>query len=151
MLAIVETDQASTLIRQAVFHWQQIRGSEGVPSRYLLDPLDIAPLLPNTELIDVIDGGSDFRYRLIGDAIIRNALDHYLGKLVSEIPTQRPPSQIYALYQETVRRRRPVSARLPYVGSSKLVRDLEIATLPLSTETSLVGVLWSVVVPNELG
>ena len=101
-------------------------------------------------LIDVLEDGSDFRYRLIGDVIFRNGIDHHLGMRVSEIPTQRPPSQIYALYRETVRRKAPVSARLPYVGPSKLVKDLEIGALPLSTERSTVGVLWSVVVPIEV-
>ena len=150
MLAIVETKPATAVIRRAIGHWEAIRGTEPLPHRALLDPLDIAPLLPNSELIDVIDGGADFRYRLIGDEIDRISLARYTGKRLSEIPTQRPPSQIYALYRETVRRRLPVTVRLPYVGPSKLIQDVEVATLPLSTDDSAVGVLWGVVVPIEV-
>jgi len=150
-----EAEPVSALVREALAHWHAIRGDAPLPLRRALDPVDIPGLLANSELLDVLRGPMDFRYRLIGDAIDRISRDYisrdyYVGKRVSAIPGQRPPSQIFTLYAETVRRRAPVCVTLPYVGRDPLIDHVEAVTMPLSGDGMTVDVLWGgVVVPVE--
>lgn len=138
---------ANEEIIQAEAHWHKIRGHEPVPYRRSLDPLDFPTLLRFVELIEVLDGGRDFRYRLIGDEINRISRGYYAGRKVSEIPSQRAPSRIFALYAQTVRQRRPICVRLPYVGDDPFIEEVEAITMPLTENGSAIATLWGVVVP----
>ena len=151
MSAINETAPSARVVRQAVAHWQALRGDRPMPRRSALDPLDVPALLPYSELIEVLDGGADFRYRVVGSEIDRISSGFYTGKRVSEIPQQSPPSQIFTLYGETVRRGQPVCARLPYVGPLDFILDVEVVTMPLTAADGAVAFLWGVVVPNVPG
>jgi len=146
---LTEAEPLSALVREALAHWHAMRGEAPLPLRRALDPVDIPGLLPNSELLDVLSRPMDFRYRLIGDAIDRISRDYYVGRRVSTIPGQRPPSQIFTLYAETVRRRAPVCVTLPYVGQDPLIGHVEAVIMPLSGDGSTVDVLWGVVVPVE--
>jgi len=147
--ALIETESASDLVRLAIDHWHKMRGNMPVPLRRALDPVDIPGLLSSSELIDVLGPPIDFRYRLIGDVINRISRGRYAGKRVSEIPSQRPPSQIFDLYAATVRRRAPVCVTLPYVGEDRFIDHVQAVTMPLSDSGGRVGTLWGVVVPAE--
>ncbi len=148
-IALTETEPASDLVRAAIDHWHAMRGNMAVPLRRALDPLDIPTLLANSELIEILGPPLDFRYRLIGDVIDRISRDRYVGKCLSEIPSQRPPSAIFTLYAETVRRELPVCAVLPYVGDDRFIDHVEVVTMPLIGSGSTVDRLWGVVVPAE--
>jgi len=147
--AFIEAAPNSEPVRLAVDHWHTIRGEAPIPLRRALDPVDIPALLPNSELIEVLGPPLDFRYRLIGDVIDRISRDYYVGKRVSEIPSQRPPSRIFDLYAETVRRGAPVCGTLPYVGDDRLIDHVEVVTMPLTEDGARVETLWGVVVPAE--
>ena len=149
MSTIVETEPSARVVRDAVAHWELLRRDRPIPNRSALDPLDIPALLPCSELIEVLDGGADFRYRLVGSEIDKISTDYYTGKRVSEIPHQSQPSQIFSLYAETVMRRQPVCVHLPYVGPLEFIHDVEMVTLPFSGGGDSVAILWGVVAPNE--
>ena len=55
--------------RHLLAHWNNWRQDRPAPSRSQIDPLPIYRLLPRLTLSDVIESGSDFRYRLAGTAI----------------------------------------------------------------------------------
>ncbi len=147
--ALVESEPVSEPVRLAVEHWHAMRGAAPIPLRRALDPLDIPSLLPNAELIEVLRQPLDFRYRLIGDAIDRISRDYYVGRRISEIPGQRPPSQLFALYAETVKRGAPVCVTLDYVGDDRFIDHVEAVTMPLSDDGTRVETLWGIVVPVE--
>lgn len=81
------------LFQPALTYWQSLGGTQ-LPRRQRLDPLDIPALLPNIMLLDVLDQGRDFRYRLAGTAIEHNFGASIKGRLLStivdEFPSTRP-------------------------------------------------------------
>jgi hypothetical protein len=80
-------------LRDFYAHWLAKRGGKRVPARADIDPVEIHRFLPNIFMMDVIDGGRRFRYRLVGTAV-GNALGDYSGRYVDEA---LPPAQ-YAIY-----------------------------------------------------
>ncbi|MDB5409992.1 MAG: hypothetical protein JWL84_4904 [Rhodospirillales bacterium] len=62
-------------------YWEARCGSRAVPRRSDIDPSDIRALLRNLQLVDVIDRGERFRFRLVGTAIVtayaRGSLSDY--------------------------------------------------------------------------
>jgi len=53
-------------------YWSGKRGQRAMPCRADIDPGDVRALLPHILLIDVLEGGADFRYRLVGTEIERH-------------------------------------------------------------------------------
>lgn len=51
--------------------WKKWRGARRFPSKDDLQPRDIAPALRHMILTRVIDGGTDFENRIVGDAQVR--------------------------------------------------------------------------------
>jgi hypothetical protein len=99
-------------------YWRSRCGGRSMPSRADIDPIDIPPrLLPNLFLIDVVDGGARFRYRLVGTDVVGTLGWDPTGGFVDEI-NQSPPYRDYimALY------RRIVGSRLPSFSMSHYPR-----------------------------
>jgi hypothetical protein len=72
--------------------WLERAGAGGIPERSALGPEVLHPLglLPNVMLVDVIDGGARFRYRLVGTEITAIAGRDATGKFFEEI--YEPPA-----------------------------------------------------------
>lgn len=66
-------------------HWRRIGGADGVPLAVDLDPLDLRPALGYLTLLDVLDQGHDFRYRLYGSEVVTHTGFDLTGKRFSEI------------------------------------------------------------------
>jgi hypothetical protein len=83
-------------------YWLAKRGGKRVPARADIDPVELQRFLPNIFMIDVIDGGARFRYRLVGTAV-GNALGDYSGRYVDE--ALQPPhyARYHAKYLRVVR------------------------------------------------
>jgi hypothetical protein len=47
-------------------HWHRLRGARTIPLARDIDALSLRPALGFVSLLDVVDGGTDFRYRLFG-------------------------------------------------------------------------------------
>ncbi|WP_085905664.1 PAS domain-containing protein [Kiloniella majae] len=135
------------LIDQARDHWNQLRGHNDLPAKEELDPINIPKLLGNSCLIDVLDGGIDFRYRIIGSAIQDISRAGQSGKKISEIDTQRSPSKIYDLFHAAVEGYCPQYTTLDYIGEDARVGDIHIGVFPLAAKEmpKEVKFLWSVV------
>jgi hypothetical protein len=87
------------LLREFHAYWLARCGGKRVPARADIDPVEIHRFLPNIFMMDVIDGGTRFRYRLIGTALGRG-LGDYSGRYVDEA---LPPAQ-YAIYHAKYQR-----------------------------------------------
>jgi len=68
---------------------------------------EIARLLKFTLLCDVVDGGADFRFRIVGVSAFPN-FGSLAGKLVSEHPDMGARHRFPILMREVVRTRKPV-------------------------------------------
>ena len=64
--------------------WEAKRNSRSLPMREDLAFEELAPWFGHVLIMDVIDGGRDFRYRMIGTAITGFLERDYSGRLVSE-------------------------------------------------------------------
>jgi hypothetical protein len=80
-------------------YWLSKRCGKLVPARADIDPVEIHRFLPNIFMMDVIDRGARFRYRLVGTAI-GDAAGDFSGRYVDEA---LPPPQ-YALYHAKYQR-----------------------------------------------
>jgi hypothetical protein len=71
--------------RRFVEYWRGRRRDGGVPHRADLDPLiDVPALAPGFFIYDVVEGGGDFRLRLMGTGLVRLFGRDVTGKLLSE-------------------------------------------------------------------
>ncbi len=64
--------------------WETRRGGRPMPLRDDFALEDLAPWFGHVLIMDVIDGGRDFRYRMIGTAVTGFLDRDYSGRLVSE-------------------------------------------------------------------
>src|SRR3546814_10249014 len=60
----------SRALDQAMAYWQEIRGAAPVPRRDDMVPEKIVALWPHILMVDVIDNGSDYYFRLVGQRLV---------------------------------------------------------------------------------
>ena len=69
-------------------YWEEIRGEHAMPSRVDFDPVDIPKLLPYVALVDIVQPGPKFRYRVVGTAMsVTERMGYSMGyeKIVSHL------------------------------------------------------------------
>lgn len=137
----------SPRLAEAYRAWLKLANGRFAPTRSEISPRVFKPVLPTVFLLDVIDGGADFRLALGGDKIIRFLLNRLSpGMLLSEISG--------SLFHERATRllRYCVNTMLPVAGGpSQAVLEgrefllLEVLALPLSndgeTVTTVLGAI----------
>lgn len=71
---------------RALLEWWKAlpRDGEGLPDWQAVDPVQLLPWMGWISLYDVIDGGRDIRYRLVGSRISEQAGIDLTGRLVSQ-------------------------------------------------------------------
>lgn len=79
-------------------YWNSRRGVRRCPCRADLDPIEIPRLLPHIGLIDVIDGGKNFRYRLIGTEMNRVFGHDFTGEHLDDTKSGAYAAFLYDLY-----------------------------------------------------
>ena len=68
-IQLLSLDRLETApVRLAVNYWRLLRSGNNLPARSQLSPRDMAGILRNIILVRVIEGGSDYEYRIVGDA-----------------------------------------------------------------------------------
>lgn len=121
-------------------YWLRQRGAQTMPRRRDISPSDMRAYLRHVLLADVIDGGKDFRYRVVGTELQRYFKGNPTGKLMSEalaafgIDTVRRTIETYA---SALARRTPLRIRgagALYGQSAKLF-DAVLAPLSDDGET----------------
>lgn len=135
----------SQICRDGLAYWQGLRGDAPLPWREAIDPAAIRSLLPYTFLVDVVDRGRDFRYRLVGTDIVAHTPHDNTGLLLSEIDAQGTQSQLSALYAAVTADPSPRFQRIAYRTRLGLRSWYETVVCPMSapdstgTVTTLVG------------
>ncbi len=79
-------DLTQPALKQLMSYWEALRARAAVPCQDQIDPLDLRFALGYIMLLEVVDGGRDFRYRLYGSKISARTGFDMTGKLVSENP-----------------------------------------------------------------
>lgn len=130
----------SEICRAGLAHWRGLRQDAPLPDREVLDPSGMLRLLPYTFLIDVLDGGNDFRYRLVGTNIVAHTPRDNTGLRLSEIEAQGTQRQLRALYGSAVAGRQPRFQRIAYRTRAGMRSWYETVACPLLERGSGPGI-----------
>jgi hypothetical protein len=110
-------------------YWSSKRVGMALPGRAAISPLEMRAWLGNLLLMDVVDGGRDFRYRLHGTQLVQLFGADLTGKLVSALAV-RDVERLLAEGRTVVASRswhyteETVVAEKQHVGISKLILPL---------------------------
>ena len=121
-------------VEKSLEYWEAIRGDRPVPRRSDFDPSDIPRLLTHVVFLDVIDGGADFRFRVIGDAVRSISHANYTGQLVGSLPHINQDGPLLTSLRAAVSSREPVRSQVPYMGPVKEISLRDHMILPFSGE-----------------
>src|SRR3546814_19919477 len=89
----------SQTLDHALAYWDQIRGTASMPRRDTLVPEEIVALWPHILMVDVLDEGTDYHFRLVGQRLVDTSDEQTDRKLsnaaISEVVRARG-RQIFA-------------------------------------------------------
>jgi PAS domain-containing protein len=132
------------LIKELLAYWERKRGMRLAPRRADIDPADLRMHLPNIFMVDVLDGGGDFRYRLIGTAIVAGLGRDSTGKRLSELYHDRPKvlARLLERFNLVLTQKRPVFTRgQVYWLPDATIRRFVSGAVPLSDDGATVNIV----------
>ena len=94
--------------RELIYYWDRIRGRHAMPARAEFDPADITRLLPHIGLIDIVEPGPRFRYRLVGTALGACFSQRLEGRFVTDCKEPDYATYLASVYRLPYHLRRPV-------------------------------------------
>lgn len=123
-------------------YWNDLRRGRSMPSRSDIDPADIVPQLPFIGLVDVIEGGCDFRFRLLGTALDYAFGDYYTGWRLSEVEREDLRRIFSAAFLPPARDGKPYRrSGLLSISDKEHVR-FDLVALPLSSDDAQADMLF---------
>ena len=134
---------ADARLRALFGYWREKRGDRAMPARADLDPLEIPTLLPIVGLVDVLDGGERFRYRLTGTEIVD--VDGYdpTGRFLDEaLPDSGYADYLIGLFREVTQERRPLYGESDFRGPGHIERRVRRLLMPLSRDGRAVDMIF---------
>jgi len=134
-----------SVVDEALAYWDKIGGATRTPARTEFDPCHIPRLLPHVVFMGVIDGGQDFRFRVIGDVARSFFFENYTGRRVLELPHVKPDGPLIDNFRQAVLSGRPVRRPVEYVGPQAGFRKHDEVVLPLSGPKGQVTHLLTIV------
>ncbi len=139
---------SSPTVVRGVAYWRSLRGTRRFPSRYALSTREMVPFLQHIALIQVLNGGEDYLFRLVGDAHIDARGYDFSGETIAEMRADAPSyaDRSYALYEYIRTTGVPYAFRAPMTtgGAGWYVVNRECAFLPLGPDDNLVDHLFVV-------
>lgn len=129
------------ILSGAFRYWRRQRGSRAMPPRRAIDPIEIPRLLPNLQLIDVVEGGR-FRYRLTGTGLVTAFGKEYTGKHLDELFAGDELAYAVRVYSTVCSERRPVFLRNRYGTTRDVAMVANRLYMPLSDDGVSVNVIF---------
>ncbi len=131
-------------------YWSGLHRGSCIPLAGSIDPIDMRPALGHIVIVEPVDGGADFRYRLFGTEVARRYGEDMTGRLTSEIEDGSYIAAYFlALYRAVSERRVPLFSRhFPSLLSSTTV--WERLMLPLADGVGSVGKILVGQVPGPI-
>ena len=72
------------IIQRTVEYWSNQREGRKLPTRRFIDPVELANLLANLVLVEVLDGGRDYLHRIAGETAAALLGADLVGRRLSE-------------------------------------------------------------------
>ena len=147
MNLVVSYKSADRLVSEklvgALDAWKRVAAGRLAPRREEITPALLRSVLPSIWMIDVIDGGRDFRFRFAGDRVIQFMGRRYAGELLSDHIDVPFFQRMKAILSECVSRKAPVAvgplrSNLP----GKEFLEIEVVVMPLSEDGETVSCLF---------
>lgn len=116
-------------------YWARKRGSRLMPCKRDIDPVEIpSRLLPHLQIIEVIDAGARFRYRLVGGASVQAHGQDYTGKYPDEMLPDDRVRLVLKIYQTVYRTKSPLFSRSRYYSAKGWSLFANRVYMPLSDD-----------------
>ena len=135
-------DAKAPCVQQGVEYWRSLCAEGRFPARADLTLRGMAPVLPHSVIIEVIDRGADYEYRYVGDIQSQAFKTNFKGMRVTQIEAVAPRlgGVLRAAYELVRSTGKPFVARGPIdhglSGGTRLYH--ETAFLPLGADGSTV-------------
>jgi len=129
------------IIQGLMRFWEQARGARPMPAKSDMDPVRLgARLLPHILLVETVEGGTRFRYRLCGSANTDAAGMDLTGRHVDELnPHPDYIRYMVGLYRQAQASGRPVYSESRYLAlATNTARDTRRLICPLSSDGATV-------------
>jgi hypothetical protein len=126
--------------------WDDRRCGAGLPPSETIEPMELAPALGYVMLLQPVDGGQDYLYRVYGTAIAEHSGLEMTGKRVRDVPAPLVALYFLATYRAVSAARRPLYAHhathhdiqvaqwdrliLPFVNPAGQVDRLLVGNVP---------------------
>jgi hypothetical protein len=130
---------------QARTYWDRIRQNRTVPRKSDFDPVDVPSLLSVTAWVEVMDGGRDYKFRVVGTDIDAIHSGYYTGRRMSEIAAFLPGSPFFEAFAEAVRQGRSVTVTLPYDFEDGTPLHVRVLLLPFGDDEANIDHVWGII------
>jgi hypothetical protein len=130
------------LLRSLKTYWDGQRQGRPMPRRAEIDVLELKPLIGSLFLLDVLDGGRDFRFRLLGTELTARFGRDITGQTFSEAYRTADGTTsrwLRGVYARAAKEAVPIWSRAPL---RQVGRDFWVGTalhLPLSDDGATVN------------
>jgi hypothetical protein len=131
---------ASPRLRAFQAYWRTLAPEGAVPAYSAFDVVQVPrELLPFLILLDVLDGGRDFRYRVVGTRVVDAIGRDFTGETVSEYRHRHEPPAVAEGYRQVCAHQAPdlYTGTLESVGKDFIA--YERLALPLAGDDGAVG------------
>jgi hypothetical protein len=126
-------------------YWDQKRGTRLMPRKRDIDPVEIPPrLIRNLQIIDVIDAGEQFRYRLVGTASVEAYGSDYTGKHPEDMFSDDRPQRIKRVYRAVCESKIPMFCQNKYLTPTDVELQALRIYMPLSDDGVQVSYIFGV-------
>lgn len=103
-----------------------------MPSRADFQPRETVRFLPLISLIDVIEGGGDYRFRLVGSAVEEMLQTSLTGSKLSEYPHRESAEIMRRMYDIVVKEKSPAFQKSKMRHPDHLGTEYAVLCLPFS-------------------
>ncbi len=118
------------LLRRVLKLWTDKKGDRPFPAREDLTPRELAPAMPYLTLCEVLDGGADFRLRIVGEEVLAAYGHHLKGRTLGSLVDEIGGTMLDA-YREVVRRQAPLLLHGWFEHERRQLFQREVLILPL--------------------
>jgi hypothetical protein len=125
-------------LRRLLAYWSTLATPERLPAANRIDPVEMRTALGYVALLDVIEDGRDFRYRLFGTTLAAVSEFDMTGRMLSEHPASPYIVEfLLAAYRAALRRQAPLFTEHAPAGTV-VVTAWQRLILPLVDEAGQV-------------
>jgi hypothetical protein len=116
-------------------HWQKMHAlHSGIPARSDFRIQDIVAEAPYIVVLDILRDPDDFRYRLIGTAVLEHLRLDYSGQKLSGLDGKGPDSEVWKNLAIARDSGEPHFGKVPYVGKKSSREAAHTLYLPLAKD-----------------